>query len=183
MKDAFERRALLLHLGEVLQAVSRLLRYGDTPETVHELSAANDSLASLRLLSQISPYMMPKEFAQRAADAFLTWPQDLLEVELDRAALAASVQRNLFAGNPAGWRAYVADMRREVAWFGVGMSPVEFADEAHADSTAEESGVEVESEAASVTDVERTDGPPADDRDSVETSERIYPTWPWKSGV
>jgi hypothetical protein len=183
MKDAFERRALLLHLGEVLQAVSRLLRYGDTRKTVHELSAANDSLASLRLLTQISGHMMPKEFAQRAADAFLTWPKDLLEFELDREALASAVQRNLFAGNPTGWRAYVADLRSEVTWFGAGVSPAESAEDARADSTAEESGVELASEVSSVADVERTDGQAAVDRDSVETSDRIYPSWPWKPVV
>ncbi|TDN62893.1 hypothetical protein [Paraburkholderia sp. BL10I2N1] len=183
MKDAFERRALLLHLGEVIQAVSRLLKYGDTRKTVHELLAANDSLGSFRLLTQISRHMMPTEFAQRAADAFLTWPQDLLEFELDREALASAVQRNLYAGNPAGWRAYVADMRREVVWFGVGLSPAQSAEDARADSMAEESGVQLASEVSSVADVERTDGQAAVARDSVETSDRIYPSWPWKAVV
>jgi hypothetical protein len=180
MKDAFERRAMLLHLGEVLQAVSRLLRYGDTHKTVHELSVANDSLASLRLLTQISQHMLPKEFAQRAADAFLTWPHDLLEVDLDREALASTVQRNLFAANPAGWRAYVADMRSEVAWFGAGVSPAGSADDAGGVSTTEESEVELASEVARVADVERTIGQSAGERDSVEASDRIYPSWPWK---
>ena len=52
-----------------------------------------------------------------------------------------------------------------------------------ADSTAEEPRVEQASEVSSVADVERTDGQSAVDRDSVEASDRIYPSWPWKPVV
>src|SRR5260370_64625 len=113
MKDAFERRALLLHLGDVLQAVSGLLKCGASHKTVHELAAANESLASFPLLTQISHGMTPQELVQRATDAFFAWPRELLEPELNRERLASTVRRSLFAGNADGWRAYVAALRVE----------------------------------------------------------------------
>jgi hypothetical protein len=36
MTDAFERRALLLHLGAVLEAVSCVMACGDDQQTVHQ---------------------------------------------------------------------------------------------------------------------------------------------------
>jgi len=181
MKDAFERRALLLHLGEVLAAISSLLRNSDARGTVRNLAAANDSLAGIGLLTQVSPRMTPREFVQRAADAFHLWPQQLLELELDYEGLASSVQRNLFADNPAGWHAYVEDMKREVAWFGAGVPLVESHEDPSADSTVAEPPAEPASDAVSSTDVEADHSPTSAGRDSVEAGERIYPAWPWKS--
>jgi hypothetical protein len=124
MNDAFERRAMLLHLGDVLEAVNRLLQCGDGHKTVRELVAANDSLASLPLLRHVSPRMTSGEFVKHATDAFVAWPRELLEPELNREGLASTVQRNLFAGNAEGWLAYVAGLRGEVPWFGVGLPSV-----------------------------------------------------------
>ena len=181
MKDAFERRALLLHLGEVLAAISSLLRNSDSRATVRTLAAASDSLAGLRLLTQVSQHMTPREFVQRAADAFHRWPQQLLELELDYEGLASPVQRHLFADNPAGWQAYVEDMKREAAWFGAGLPLVESHEDLNEDSTVAEPPAEPASEAVSSSDVEADHGRTAAERDSVEASERIYPAWPWKS--
>jgi hypothetical protein len=176
MKDGFERRALLLHLGEVMETVACLLKRQPGQRSVHQLAEADTSLASLPLLEQVSPRMTPVEFAQRASAAFCTWPSELLEAELDRAELASTVQQHLFAGNPEGWRAYVAELRAEVPWFGEGVPAIEAAAEpfsvAIADSPEAEAG-----------DVERAREPEASPRESVETGERIYPSWPWKPGA
>jgi hypothetical protein len=166
MNDAFERRALLLHLGDVLEAVNRLLRCGDGHKTVRELVAENDSLARLALLRHVSPRMTSGEFVQHATSAFVAWPRELLQPELNREGVASTVQRNLFAGNAEGWRAYVAGLRGEVPWFGVGLQSVM-------------AGV---SEAASG-DVERNDGPAEGHRENNENRGRIYPSWPWSPDV
>src|SRR5258706_1334991 len=183
MKDAFERRALLLHLGEVLQAVSGLLKCGAGHKTVHELAAANASLAGRPLLTQVSQRMTSKEFVRRATDAFFAWPRELLEPELNRERLASALQRNLFAGNAEGWRAYVAALRGEISWFGVGVRLLNAGEDVRADSTeADPERVQL-NEVAAAGDVERNGGQAEDRRESVESAERIYPSWPWKSGV
>jgi hypothetical protein len=123
MKDAFERGALLLHLGDVLEVVSRLLKCGDGHKTVRELAAANDSLGGFPLL-QVSPQMTAEQFVRRGTDAFFAWPRELLEPELNRKRLASTVRRSLFTDNAEGWRAYVAALRSEVPWFGVGLRSV-----------------------------------------------------------
>lgn len=61
------------------------------------------------------------EFARRATSAFVEWPRELLEFELNRKRLASTVQRNLFDGNAEGWDAYVAGLRAEVPWIGLGL--------------------------------------------------------------
>ncbi|RDK03490.1 hypothetical protein [Paraburkholderia lacunae] len=184
MKDAFERRALLLHLGEVLEAVNWLLKC-DGEKTVHELAAANASFARLALLTQVSRRMTSKEFVQRATSAFFAWPGELLEPELNRERLASTVQRNLFAGNTQGWRAYVAALSGEVPWFGVGLPSLKAgADvQVEVDSPEAAAGREQLNEEEAAGDVERNGGRTEDPRESVESSERIYPSWPWKSGV
>jgi hypothetical protein len=183
MKDAFERRALLLHLGDVLQAVNGLLKCDDNDRTVRELAAANASLAVRPLLTQVSPRMTSKEFVQRATDAFFAWPRELLEPELNRERLASTIQRNLFAGNAEGWRAYVAALKGEVPWFGVGVPLLKAGEDVRADSTEVDSERVPVNEVAAAGDVERNDGQAGDHRESVESSECIYPSWPWKSDV
>jgi hypothetical protein len=182
MKDAFERRALLLHLGEILEAVNWLLKC-DGEKTVHELAAANASFASLALLTQVSPRMTSKEFVQRATSALFAWPGELLEPELNRERLASMVQRNLFTGNTQGWRAYVAALRGEVPWFGEGLPPLKAGEDVHVDSAESAAEREELNEVAAAGDIERNGGQTEDPRESVESSERIYPTWPWKPGV
>jgi hypothetical protein len=46
----------------------------------------------------------------------------LLEAELNRDALASTVQQNLFDGNPDGWNAYIGYVQKKVKWFGTGLS-------------------------------------------------------------
>lgn len=55
---------------------------------------------------------------------FFLWPKELLETELNRNALASTVQHDLFDGNPDGWNAYVAHIKKKVRWFGIGLPEV-----------------------------------------------------------
>ncbi|MGF6734695.1 hypothetical protein OKW50_006867 [Paraburkholderia youngii] len=181
MKDAFERRALLLHLAEVLEAVNWAINHDVNDKTVHELAATNEPLTRFPLLRNVSAHMTSMEFARRATSAFVEWPRELLEPELNRKRLASTVQRNLFEGNAEGWGAYVAGLRAEVPWFGVGLRLLRESEDARSSSTAVfpdrvvAKEVVVDSEAAG--NVE----PVGKEHASVETSQRIYPTWPWKS--
>lgn len=178
MKDGFERRALLLHLGEVMETVASLLKREAGQRSVHQVAETDTSLASLPLLEQVSPRMTPVEFAQRASAAFCTWPSELLEAELNREELASTVQRHLFAGNPDGWRAYVAELRVEVPWFGEGVAVLQAVAEPISEAVG--GSREAEAEAPESSDVERASDSETSPRESVETSERIYPSWPWK---
>ncbi|MGU7774724.1 hypothetical protein ACV229_31695 [Burkholderia sp. MR1-5-21] len=184
MKDAFERRALLLHLGDVLEAIERLSAGGEGErKTLHQLIAANEALASLPLLQQVSQQMTLHEFVQRASAAFSTWPRALLEPELNREHLASMVQRNLFAGNPAGWRAYVRGFKPEVAWFGDGLPAGDTDAESRADTyDAVEEDARAD-EPAVVGDVERDEASTMYERESVESGGPFYPSWPWKSST
>lgn len=122
MEDAFERRALLLHLGHVLQLIGRLDEMTPAPATIGELIALNPILENEPLLARLLPALPADEFRARALHAFCLWPQWLLEDPLDRNALAASVRDHLFGDNPRGWRAYASGLRGDVAWFGVNLS-------------------------------------------------------------
>ncbi|MGF6756981.1 hypothetical protein [Paraburkholderia sp. GAS42] len=198
MKDAYERRALLLHLGDVLEAIQDVLHRRRDEPAVRELVAAHHSLARFPLLTQISPQMPVQEFVERSTRAFASWPQALLEEDLNRAQLALAVRRSLFAGNPAGWRAYAATLRTEVAWFGKNLPLVE--DEGKGEAAVqtdtgddepandvEEGAVEVPGgdERPGAADVERGDVEQqrAGQKgvENVESGGRIYPSWPWKS--
>ncbi|MBB5503195.1 hypothetical protein [Paraburkholderia sp. MM5384-R2] len=181
MNDAFERRALLLHLGDVLEVVNRLLKWGVGHKTVRELAAAHDPLGGFPLLEQVSPGMTAEQFVQRVSDAFFAWPRELLEPELNRKRLASTVRRSLFADNANGWRAYVAALRSDVRWFGVGLPSVKAGEDVCADSTDGSSESLQADEAPSAGDVERNGGQAEDQRESVESSGRVYPSWPWKS--
>lgn len=118
MDENFERRALLLHLGDVLQTTSLLMEYERFDETLGELLAAQPLLADVPLLEHAYERMTVREFAAGALRAFCLWPQLLLETPLDRAALATPVREHLFAGNQRGWAAYAASLQNEVGWFG-----------------------------------------------------------------
>jgi hypothetical protein len=121
MKDAFERRALLLHLGDVLNVMDVVLKSGGHDRSVRQLAQANATLAANPLLTQIADDIKPHEFVQRASAAFAGWPAGLLEEELHHERLAATVRDNLFVGNAAGWQGYVAALKPEVSWFGEGL--------------------------------------------------------------
>jgi hypothetical protein len=118
MDEKYERRALLLHLGGVLQTTSLLMEHERLDETLGELLAAQPLLADVPLLEHAYERMTVREFSAAALRAFCLWPQLLLETSLDRAALATPVREHLFAGNPHGWKAYAASLQSEVGWFG-----------------------------------------------------------------
>ncbi|WP_254316374.1 hypothetical protein [Paraburkholderia sp. CNPSo 3272] len=67
----------------------------------------------------MSPRMGAREFLERAASAYASWPRALLETELNRIGLASTVQRELFPDDPQGWASYAAYVRQKVSWFGL----------------------------------------------------------------
>lgn len=130
-QDANERRALLLHFGDVVESIGCVLKCAERHGTIGEAAANEESLGGFPLVGLVTPQLTPHDFAARAATAFFLWTKELLEPTLDRKLLAHTVQRDLFAGNQAGWDAYVALLRVHVPWFGEGLGPVA---EAEADS-------------------------------------------------
>ena len=123
MDDQFERRELLLHLGDMLEALNCLARTGQPDAPVVQL-ATQDSLRDFAFLRMVAPEMTVSVFCARVASAFFLWPKELLEATLNRKALASTVQHDLFDGNPSGWRAYVAYMRKKVRWYGAGLPEI-----------------------------------------------------------
>ncbi|MPW21157.1 hypothetical protein GCT13_30840 [Paraburkholderia sp. CNPSo 3157] len=177
MKDAFERRALLLHLGDALHAIDVALAADATRHTVRDLLNAHADLAAHAWLAAVSPATTAADFAKQASASFAAWPAQLLEEQVDYAQLALAVRDNLFAGNAAGWRAYVDAMKREVEWFGDALP-------AHAEPTAQTfESADADVPSADAADVERAEEPGEPQRESVESNGRLYPSWPWKPGV
>ncbi len=86
---------------------------------VAQLASREPSLQALPFLQQMSPSIRARDFLERAASAYASWPKALLETELDRIGLAATVQRELFADDPQGWASYTAYVRQKVSWFGL----------------------------------------------------------------
>ncbi|SDH26242.1 hypothetical protein SAMN04487926_103126 [Paraburkholderia steynii] len=121
MDDRFDRRELLLHLGDVLEALSCLAKTGRPDAPVAQLAAQQGSLQDFEFLRMVAPRMTVAEFGARVASAFFLWPKELLETELNRNTLASTVRHDLFNGNRDGWEAYVAHMQRKVGWFGTGL--------------------------------------------------------------
>lgn len=121
MNDASERRALLLHLGAALQTLSHIIEYERGDETIGELIATQQLLADVPLVEYVFERMTVREFSANLLHAFCLWPQLLLDEPLDRDALAHSVHRHLFDGNPRGWQAYLRALRQDVPWFGKGL--------------------------------------------------------------
>nr|WP_321574885.1 hypothetical protein [Paraburkholderia franconis] len=106
------------------------------------------------------------EFGARVASAFFLWPKELLEKDLNREALASTVQHDLFGGNRDGWSAYVAYMRKKVSWFGTGLPEVQGdASEEPAPAEAEDASPEEASVA----------GAPLADWDAPDEKKG----WPW----
>ncbi|MBC8752473.1 hypothetical protein F6X42_40605, partial [Paraburkholderia sp. WC7.3b] len=83
MKDAFERRALLLHLGDALQAVAAALATNNPRDTVRDLLDADATLATHAWLAAVPPDMEVAEFAKRVSASFAGWPAQLLEAQVD----------------------------------------------------------------------------------------------------
>lgn len=119
MKDAFERRALLLHLGRTLQLLARILETRSTAATVGELVALNPLLEDEPLLEHVLPSLSIEDFIAQTLQAFCAWPQRLLDEKLDHDTFATSVRDHLFDLNLRGWHAYATGLRAEVAWFGL----------------------------------------------------------------
>lgn len=121
MDDRFDRRELLLHLGEILEASSRLATGSAADMPVTRRIQEDASLQEFSFLSKLVAGMTVSGFNVGVASAFSRWPQELLETELNRDALARTVQHHLFDGNADGWNHYVAHIRKTVRWFGVGL--------------------------------------------------------------
>jgi hypothetical protein len=117
--DRFDRRELLLHLGDVLEAMRHVAGTTRTYSPVAELASREPSLQALPFLKEISPRIRARDFLERAVNAYASWPGALLEPELDRAALASTVRRELFSDDPQGWDSYAAYLRQKVSWFGL----------------------------------------------------------------
>ncbi|AUT75582.1 hypothetical protein C2L64_45265 [Paraburkholderia hospita] len=124
MDDQFDRRELLLHLGDMLEAMSCLTKAGRPDAPVARLTKEQASLQEFGYLRTLTPKMTVAEFSARVASAFFLWSKELLESELNRNAQASTVQHDLFDGNPDGWKAYVAHMQKKVKWFGTGLPKI-----------------------------------------------------------
>ena len=122
MKDAFERRALLLQLGRTLQLLARILEVrpgAPGAATIGELIELNPILESEVLLEHVSASLSVEDFVARTLKGFCRWPQALLDEKLDHDAFAVSVRDALFGQNQRGWHGYATGVRAEVGWFGL----------------------------------------------------------------
>ncbi|MFP3647285.1 hypothetical protein [Paraburkholderia sp. SIMBA_054] len=119
--DGMERRALLLHLGDVIEAIACVTKCAHRYNTIGEAVRQEESLMTFSILQEVEPEMTPLEFVTRAAGAYFLWPKALLDVNLNRRSLAHLVEHDLFADNEAGWKAYVEDLHADVPWFGRGL--------------------------------------------------------------
>ena len=150
MDDRFDRRELLLHLGDILEALSCLTKAGRPDAPVARLAKEHDSLQEFGYLQAFTPKMTVAEFSARVASAFFLWPKELLESELNCNALASTVQHDLFDGNPDGWKEYVVQIQKKVKWFGAGLPELKssVSDEPAHVAAEEASPVEASVEAA-----------------------------------
>ena len=122
MKDAFERRALLLQLGRTLQLLARILEVRpDAPgaTTIGELIELNPILENEVLLEHVSASLSVEDFIARTLRGFCGWPEALLDEKLDHDVLALSVREALFGQNQRGWHGYTTGLRADVSWFGL----------------------------------------------------------------
>ncbi len=124
MDDGIERRALLLHLGDVLEASACVMKCANRFNTVGEAVGQEESLMSFSILRIVDAEITPYEFAKRAASAFFLWPKLLLDESINRPLLANLVRHDLFDGNQSGWESYVSELRNQVPWFADGLDQV-----------------------------------------------------------
>ncbi|WP_213303961.1 hypothetical protein [Paraburkholderia sacchari] len=118
MKDAYERRALLLQLGDVLKMLDYIKAHVRDAQTVGDLVRNYEALAGVALLDSVAQTMTVSELEYRALRAFCRWPQLLLDEPLDHGALAAPVRALLFEDNPYGWESWTGSLARDVPWLG-----------------------------------------------------------------
>jgi hypothetical protein len=124
LDDRFDRRELLLHLGDMLEAISCVANTQRPDAPVAQLAKDEKSLQRFAFLRGVASTMTAAEFGQRATRAYALWPKELLEPELNHEALAASVQHALFEGNPGGWMAFATHIQKKVTWFGTGLPEI-----------------------------------------------------------
>ncbi|KGR93552.1 hypothetical protein [Burkholderia sp. ABCPW 111] len=173
MEDAYARRALLLHLGSVLQILSRLEEQKRDDLSIEALLATNGMLADVPLVEYVVQDMTMREFEARALRSFCLWPQLLLEDPLDYDALALPVRKHLFAGNDTGWKAYAAALREAAPGFGTAGSYTAEPHEAEPDDSGyPDDERDVRDEAARDISVERDEGEGEDDADDARLRER-----------
>jgi hypothetical protein len=158
MDDPYERRALLLHLGDVLEAIFCLSKCADSRTSIGEALQKDDALVSFAILNHVDAAMHPQDFIRRATGAFFVWPKALLDETLNRRLLAHTVQHDLFAGNEAGWNAYLSERRKDVPCFGEDLPEVPDANDAA---------------------VGEPDAATASAAETEEAKSSRYSTWPW----
>ncbi|WP_042338970.1 hypothetical protein [Paraburkholderia ferrariae] len=117
MKDAFERRALLLQLGNVLEMLDYVKEHAHGDQTVGDLLRKYE-VPDIPLLANVAQTMTVDELECRTLRAFCHWPALLLDLSLDHYALAAPVRELLFDDNPFGWESYTECLADQVPWFG-----------------------------------------------------------------
>jgi len=189
-QEPYERRALLVHLGDVLETVFCLSQCADDYASIGDAVRGNDALASFTLLGFVDQRMTPRDFIRRASGAFFIWPKALLDETLNRPMLASTVKSDLFDDNAAGWRSYVEERRADVPWFGEDVPEV-------AESAAPAHPAALESTASPSPSPSSTPAPSAEakteaiapKRKPVEPSVKKevnakkepsrYATWPW----
>ncbi|WP_345816185.1 hypothetical protein AAGS40_18275 [Paraburkholderia sp. PREW-6R] len=122
MDDRFDRRELLLHLGDMLDIASRLTKANAPDAPVRAIANKDETLRSHAFLQTLAPTMTVAGFARAVLATFAVWPEALLAAELDSNALALPVLRNLFDHNAEGWDAYLAHVQQKVEGFGAGVA-------------------------------------------------------------
>jgi len=118
MDDQFDRRELLLHLGDMLKALSCLAKTGRPDAPVTKLAKQNESLQDFEFLHALTPNMTVGAFGARVVSAFPLVAKGTARVRAQPQCVASTVQHDLFDGNPDGWKEYVVHVRkeREVVW-------------------------------------------------------------------
>jgi hypothetical protein len=188
MQDGFERRALLLQMGEALKAAGGSLGKGAGPRVARAAEA-----------------ILTETPALTVAKAYAAWPALLLAETLDKGALAKAVS-SAFAGNSGEWKAYLKVVQKDVPGFGEGVT-VELAkpeaaapEQPKADKPGKKKGKKEKTgkpslggaEASATTAVTSPSATPPEsptDSSSHETEsttggsvEAVKPSWPWKPG-
>ena len=79
MDDRFDRRELLLHLGDVLEAISCVANTDRPDASVAQLVNDEKSLQRFAFLRGLAPTINAAEFGKRATSAYSRWPKELLE--------------------------------------------------------------------------------------------------------
>ena len=115
-----ERRYLGAHAFCGLGVVAEELRpvYGmNLDRTVASLQKRHGNAVSL--IDFVDPNMSLVYFMHHSILAFRTWQSELEKKRPSRRQFPYAMRASLFAGNDAGWAAYVAHVRKSAPWFDV----------------------------------------------------------------